>query len=101
MKLTSVQLDFAGDTLASHETRSVCRPAWNIELPLFQFAPIDGSPASPPSPFGAGSVWKGSGSLPAGGCRGADTGTRSAPAGYLLPSVPIPGANGAAATGSV
>src|SRR4051812_46281261 len=79
-KLTSVHVERAGDTLSSHETRSVCRPAWNIELPLFQLAPIDGSPESPPSPFGAGSFWNVSGSLPAGGCEGVVSGTRSAPA---------------------
>jgi hypothetical protein len=79
-KLTSVQLGFAGEMLSSHETRSACRPAWNIVFPLFQFAPIDGSPASPPRPFGAGSFWKVSGSLPAGGCTGVVSGTRSAPA---------------------
>src|SRR5436305_10084440 len=79
-KLTSVHAERAGETLSSQPTRSVCRPAWNIVLPLFQFAPIEGSPASPPRPFGAGSFWNVSGSLPAGGCVGVVSGTRSAPA---------------------
>ena len=35
-------------------TRSVWRPAWYIVLPVAQSAPIDGSPASMPSPPGAG-----------------------------------------------
>src|SRR3954447_3274751 len=79
-KLTSVQVERAGETLSSHVTRSACRPAWNIVLPLFQFAPIDGSPASPPRPFGAGTFWNVRGSVPAGGCDGVVRGTRSAPA---------------------
>src|SRR3954453_13742196 len=34
-------------------TRSVSSPPWYMTWPLFQFAPIDGSPASRPSPAGA------------------------------------------------
>src|SRR3954447_15878086 len=79
-KLTSVHADRAGETPSSQFTRSACSPAWNIVFPLFQFAPIDGSPASPPRPFGAGTFWNVSGSAPAGGCVGVVRGTRSAPA---------------------
>src|SRR5436305_3709608 len=45
-KLTSVHEDRAGETESSQPTRSVCSPAWYIVLPVFQFAPSDGSPAS-------------------------------------------------------
>src|ERR1700712_633965 len=47
-KLTSLQLGTAGETLSSHVTRNAWRPAWNIVLPVFRSAPIDGSPALAP-----------------------------------------------------
>ena len=53
-KLTSAQAALPGETLSSHVTRSACRPAWNMVLPVFRSAPIDGSPESAPRPFGAG-----------------------------------------------
>src|SRR4051812_48088312 len=49
--LVHVALPFA---LLNPETRSVSSPAWNMTLPVFQSAPIDGSPESRPS--GAGAV---------------------------------------------
>ena len=44
-------VQFGGD--AEKSTRSVSSPAWYITFPVFQFAPIDGPPASRPIPAGA------------------------------------------------
>jgi hypothetical protein len=50
------QSDFANDGHdRSKPTRRVCTSDWNMNLPVFQSAPIDGSPALRPRPLpGAG-----------------------------------------------
>src|SRR5207244_4566077 len=67
-KLTSFHAEVGGETESSNVTRSACSPAWNMTLPLLKLAPSDGSPASPPRPFGAGWFAYVIGSVPGGGC---------------------------------
>src|ERR1700752_1903836 len=52
--LTSVHVAVAGDAASSHFTRSVCKAAMNIVLPVSQLTPSVGSPAELPSSGGAG-----------------------------------------------
>src|SRR5712692_4926428 len=97
-KLTSFHDERGGDVASSKPTRSACSPAWNMVFPLFQSAPMDGSPASPPSPLGAGMFAKVMFSLPGGGCVPPLRSFRSALAVYVPLTGSGTGANGAAAT---
>src|SRR4029079_165170 len=51
--LTSSHVAGAGDAVSSHLMRNVCNDETNIAAPVFQFTPIDGSPAELPIAGGA------------------------------------------------